>query len=125
MKLDKKASELNGSKSLDDLLARVRRLGADANNEDIQSIVSSTMQKLMNDAFSKIRDGVSGYVTDGYKYVEGKRFADGREFVSRECNTLRSDIRSLTASKRDDSMLAEVDDFEKSLRLEIEQDHLN
>ncbi len=118
IRIDKLASNLAKARSLEELSKGVSKLGADINNDVIQSVLISTMQGLMKDQLSQIRETATGFIKD-------ERFADGRKKVSDSCNLLRNSIRPLIASKQDNTMLKPVDDFEKALTLEIHDSHLN
>ena len=119
VRIDKIAGSLAKSRSIEELSRETRKLGTDANNEVIQSVVNSTTQDLAKEELSKIRETASGYLRDG-------RFADGRKTVLNSINLLRNSIRSGTLSKKYyDTIVDGVDNFEKSLLGEIHDAHLD
>ena len=119
VRIDKTASNLlNDARSIEELSARYVKLGADAKNKVIQDAVLSAMRGLMKDEFNKIRDKAAGFLKDG-------RFSDARADVTSRCNLLRTFIRPITASRGNDSALSEVDEFERKLKQEIHDTHLN
>ena len=119
VRIDKIAGSLAKSRSIEELSREARKLGSDANNEIIQSVVNSTTQDLTKEELNKIRETVSGYLRDG-------RFADGRKTAINSINLLRNSIRGGTLSKKYyDAMLVNVDNFEKTILDEIQVANLN
>ena len=119
VRIDKIAGSLAKSRSIEELSRETRKLGTDANNDVIKSVVNSTTQDLTKEELSKIRETASGYLRDG-------RFAEGRKTVLNSINLLRNSIRGGTLSQKDyDTIAGGVDNFEKSLLGEIHDAHLN
>ena len=119
VRIDKIAGSLAKSRSIEELLREARKLGSDANNEIIQSVVNSTIQDLTKEELNKIRETVSGYLRDG-------RFSDGRKTAMNSINLLRNSLRGGTLEKEYyDVILAGVDNFEKSILSEIHDANLN
>ena len=119
VRIEKIAGSLAKSRSIEELSRETRKLGTDANNEIIQSVINSTTQDLAKEELSKIRETASGYLRD-------ERFADGRKTVLNSINLLRNSIRGGALSKKYyDTIVDGVDKFEKSLLGEIHDSHLN
>jgi hypothetical protein len=120
IRLDKAASLLARSTTLEVLAKESAKLGADTNTETIRRVINTTTQSLMREQLTQIREAIAGYVKD-------ERFPDGRKKLTESCNLLRSSIRPLTASdtEKNEEILSDIRKFEESLMNEIQTAHYN
>ena len=119
-RLEKAASLLARSRSLEELSKEATKLGADMNSEIIRRVVVSTTEALMKDQIAQIRNDITGYIRD-------ERFGDGRKKITESCNLLRNSIRPLIASNSEQNnvILEAVQKFEDSLMREVRAANLD
>ncbi|MBQ7193186.1 MAG: GTPase domain-containing protein [Synergistaceae bacterium] len=119
-RLEKAASLLARSRSLQELSNEAIKYGADMNSDVIKRVVNSTSESLLKDQIAQIRNTVMGYVKD-------ENFGDGRKKIAEDCTLLRNSIRPLTASDSEhgSKLLEDVKKFENSLMREVRTAHLN